>query len=158
MDDRGCANRYDAMAEHLGAVVGWLVKRRGAPIDAAEDAVQEAILQLVETADRFWPDNVGGWLRRTAERRLIDANRRRRFMVMEDDEDAFPTPAPDLDSILAVRAALSDLEPEARRVVVLRLAGYSWSQVAHRSGATEEGARKRFVRAIAILATRLDSD
>ena len=31
---------------------------------------------------------------------------------MEDDEDAFPTPGPDLDSILAVRAALSDLEPE----------------------------------------------
>lgn len=76
------------------AVIGILV-RRGADFAAAEDAVQDALLEAV----RVWPGNppqdAKGWLVTVAWRRFLDAARadasRRRREVVVDSE-----PKPDL--------------------------------------------------------------
>src|SRR3954454_7654481 len=76
------------------AVIGILV-RRGADFAAAEDAVQDALVEAV----RVWPDDPPrdpqGWLVTVAWRRFLDATRadtsRRRREVLVDDE---PPPEP----------------------------------------------------------------
>jgi RNA polymerase sigma factor (sigma-70 family) len=148
------AERERVVAEQIPGATAWLRKRRGATREAADDAVQEALLQLVELSTRTWPDNVAGWLRRVAERRLIDADRRRSKVSTADDLDATQE-GPDLDALLAIRAALRGLERETRAIVVRRLAGASWAEISAREGLSEEAARKRFARALAILADQL---
>ena len=60
---------------HAPRVLGALVRRYG-DLDAAEDAVQEALL----AASRQWPvegvpDDPAAWLVTVASRRLVDARR-----------------------------------------------------------------------------------
>ena len=66
------AQTVDLLRELSPQVLGALVRRYG-HFDAAEDAVQEALI----AATRQWPvtgtpDNPRGWLIRIASRRLID--------------------------------------------------------------------------------------
>ncbi|MDP9258127.1 MAG: sigma-70 family RNA polymerase sigma factor [Actinomycetota bacterium] len=117
------------------------------PRDVAEEAVQEALLQLVEMSARVGPTDVEGWLRRTAERRLIDAERHRRTQVPSSAESEAwdqAAVAPDMDAVVALRSSLRRLQPERRTLVVLRLSGASWREVAEATGLAEDVARKRF--------------
>ena len=93
-------------------VLGILV-RRGADFAAAEDAVQDALVEAV----RVWPTagrtrDPKGWLITVAWRRFLDATRsdtaRRRREDLLDEEPA-PGPAPALDDTL--RAELDPALP-----------------------------------------------
>jgi len=83
-------------------VIGILV-HRGADFAAAEDAVQEALVEAL----RVWPDDPPrdpqGWLVTVAWRRYLDAVRadssRRRREVLVDDEPA-PGPGTEVDDTL----------------------------------------------------------
>ncbi len=83
-------------------VTGILV-RRGAEFAAAEDAVQDALVEAV----RVWPDDpprdAKAWLVTVAWRRFLDATRadaaRRRREDLVDEEPA-PTPAAAVDDTL----------------------------------------------------------
>ena len=93
-------------------VLGILV-RRGADFAAAEDAVQDALVEAVRvrpTAGR--PRDPKGWLITVAWRRFLDATRsdtaRRRREDLLDEEPA-PGPAPALDDTL--RAELDPALP-----------------------------------------------
>ncbi|MGP3634833.1 RNA polymerase sigma factor [Streptomyces sp. 24-1644] len=91
----------DLLRRHAPQVLGALVRRYG-HFDAAEDAVQEALL----AAARQWPadglpENPRGWLIRIASRRLADqlrsesARRRREETVAAlTPRDAFTAPPP----------------------------------------------------------------
>ncbi|MFC9245141.1 RNA polymerase sigma factor [Streptomyces sp. NPDC057136] len=91
----------DLLRRHAPQVLGALVRRYG-HFDAAEDAVQEALL----AAARQWPadglpDNPRGWLIRIASRRLADqlrsesARRRREETAAAlTPRDAFTAPPP----------------------------------------------------------------
>ncbi|MEU8677267.1 sigma-70 family RNA polymerase sigma factor [Streptomyces sp. NPDC048560] len=91
----------DLLRRHAPQVLGALVRRYG-HFDAAEDAVQEALL----AAARQWPadglpDNPRGWLIRIASRRLTDqlrsetARRRREETAAAlTPRDAFTAPPP----------------------------------------------------------------
>ncbi|MFC8920637.1 RNA polymerase sigma factor [Streptomyces sp. NPDC057116] len=91
----------DLLRHHAPQVLGALVRRYG-HFDAAEDAVQEALL----AAARQWPgdgvpDNPRGWLIRVASRRLTDqlrADEARRRREEADaalaPRDAFTAPPP----------------------------------------------------------------
>ncbi|WP_159796522.1 RNA polymerase sigma factor [Puerhibacterium puerhi] len=75
-------------------VIGVLV-RRGAPFAAAEDAVQDALVEAVRTWSAHPPRDPQGWLVTVAWRRYLDAvraedSRRRR----EERVEAEPAPAP----------------------------------------------------------------
>ena len=76
------------------AVIGVLV-RRGADFAAAEDAVQEALVEAVRAWPADPPRDAKGWLVTVAWRKLLDvtraeASRRRREIVVEEE----PTPGP----------------------------------------------------------------
>ena len=85
----------DALLRTLTPAVLGILVRRGADFAAAEDAVQDAVVEAV----RVWPDDPPrdpkGWLVTVAWRRFLDAaradaSRRRR----EDRVDAEPVPEP----------------------------------------------------------------
>ncbi|MER6317669.1 sigma-70 family RNA polymerase sigma factor [Streptomyces sp. NPDC001581] len=119
-------------------VLGALVRRYG-HFDAAEDAVQEALL----AAARQWPaegrpDHPRGWLIRVASRRLTDqlrsedARRRREETAAAlTPRDAFVapppgesrTPAEDDTLALLFLCCHAELSPEARIALTLRAVG-----------------------------------
>ncbi|MGZ4376011.1 MAG: RNA polymerase sigma factor [Gaiellaceae bacterium] len=95
----------DLLRELAPQVLGSLL-RRGGPFDAAEDAVQEALV----AATRQWPTegiprNPRGWLVTVARRRLtdelrsIEASKRREIeMASRGPADALLSPSPDADA------------------------------------------------------------
>ncbi|MFD9705175.1 RNA polymerase sigma factor [Lentzea sp. NPDC059081] len=109
------------------AVIGVLV-RRGADFAAAEDAVQDALVEAV----RVWPDDpprdAKGWLVTAAWRKFLDATRadtaRRR---REDVVDAEPEPGPAQDADDTLRlyflCAHPSLTPSSAVALTLRAVG-----------------------------------
>jgi RNA polymerase sigma factor (sigma-70 family) len=108
-------------------VIGILV-RRGADFAAAEDAVQEALVEAV----RVWPDdppqNPKAWLVTVAWRKFIDASRadasrRRREDLVE--EQPVPEPVSSLDDTLRLYflCAHPSLTPSSAVALTLRAVG-----------------------------------
>jgi predicted RNA polymerase sigma factor len=108
-------------------VIAILV-RRGADFAAAEDAVQDALVEAL----RVWPDDAPrdakGWLVTVAWRRFLDATRadasRRRREGLVDDEPA-PGPAPSGDDTLQLYflCAHPSLTPSSAVALTLRAVG-----------------------------------
>ncbi|MFJ5893405.1 RNA polymerase sigma factor [Streptomyces californicus] len=108
-------------------VIGVLV-RRGADFAAAEDAVQDALVEAV----RVWPDDPPrdpkGWLITVAWRRFVDAARaetaRRRREDRAETEPA-PGPAPSVDDTLRLYflCAHPSLTPSSAVALTLRAVG-----------------------------------
>ncbi|MFE9563114.1 RNA polymerase sigma factor [Streptomyces sp. NPDC006487] len=108
-------------------VLGILV-RRGADFAAAEDAVQEALLEAV----RVWPEDPPrdpkAWLVTVAWRRFLDATRadtaRRRREDRVEEEPA-PGPAPGVDDTLQLYflCAHPSLTPSSAVALTLRAVG-----------------------------------
>ncbi|MFI9174981.1 RNA polymerase sigma factor [Streptomyces lincolnensis] len=90
---RGSTDKIeDLLRRHAPQVLGALVRRYG-HFDAAEDAVQEALL----AAARQWPsealpENPRGWLIRVASRRLTDALRAEEARRAREERVAALTP------------------------------------------------------------------
>ncbi|MFJ9243518.1 RNA polymerase sigma factor [Streptomyces sp. NPDC101776] len=109
------------------SVLGILV-RRGADFAAAEDAVQDALVEAV----RVWPDepprDPKGWLVTVAWRRFLDATRadtaRRRREDLVDEEPA-PGHAPAADDTLRLYflCAHPSLTPSSAVALTLRAVG-----------------------------------
>lgn len=108
-------------------VIGALV-RRGADFAAAEDAVQDALVEAV----RVWPDDppreAKGWLVTAAWRKFLDATRtetaRRRREDLVDGEPE-PTPAAAVDDTLQLYflCAHPSLTPTSSVALTLRAVG-----------------------------------
>ncbi len=111
----------------IPGVIGILV-RRGADFAAAEDAVQDALVEAVRTWPADPPRDPKGWLVTVAWRRFLDATRadtaRRRREDQVDQEPA-PAPAPpDDDSLqLYFLCAHPALSPSAAVALTLRAVG-----------------------------------
>ena len=87
---------------------------------AAEDIAQEAFLAAVRALDRFDRRRpFGPWLHRIVVNRAIDWSRARTLRAEVELGDR-PAPAPPERDPDAVAAALAELSPEHRAVVVLR--------------------------------------
>jgi RNA polymerase sigma factor (sigma-70 family) len=96
----------DLLRELAPQVLGVLTRRYG-DFDAAEDAVQEALLAAaVHWPAEGVPDRPRGWLIQTATRRLIDQRRSERSRIAREDRALLtqPPPAdvPDRDDTLVV--------------------------------------------------------
>jgi RNA polymerase sigma-70 factor (ECF subfamily) len=109
----------------------WLVVHDAA---AAEDIAQEAFVSALRALDRFDRRRpLGPWLHRIVVNRAIDWSRARALRP-ETGADMLPEPAaPDAPVEFGsdVVAALADLGPEHRAVVVLRhLLGYTPGEIA----------------------------
>ncbi|TLS42254.1 sigma-70 family RNA polymerase sigma factor [Streptomyces montanus] len=128
----------DLLRQHAPQVLGALVRRYG-HFDAAEDAVQEALLAAAgQWPESGVPDNPRGWLIKVASRRLTDVLRseeaRRRREEQEaalTPRDAFTAPPPGLDRAPSEDDTLTllflcchpDLTPTAQIALTLRAVG-----------------------------------
>ncbi|HEY6889657.1 MAG TPA: RNA polymerase sigma factor, partial [Solirubrobacter sp.] len=109
----------------------WLVVHDAA---AAEDIAQEAFVSALRALDRFDRRRpLAPWLHRIVVNRAIDWSRARALRP-ETGADTLPEPAaPEVGDELGdeLVAALADLGPEHRAVVVLRhLLGYTPGEIA----------------------------
>jgi RNA polymerase sigma factor (sigma-70 family) len=109
------------------SVIGILV-RRGADFAAAEDAVQDALLEAVRNWPTDPPRDPKGWLVTVAWRRFLDATRsaaaRRRREEVVDAEPA-PGPAPETDDTLWLffLCAHPSMSPASAVALTLRAVG-----------------------------------
>jgi RNA polymerase sigma factor (sigma-70 family) len=118
----------EALLRTLTPTVIGILGRRGADFAAAEDAVQEALVEAV----RVWPDDPPrdpkGWLVTAAWRKFLDAVRadtsRRRREVLVDDEPA-PGPGVEVDDTLRLYflCAHPSLTPASAVALTLRAVG-----------------------------------
>jgi RNA polymerase sigma-70 factor, ECF subfamily len=137
----------------------WLVVHDAA---AAEDIAQEAFLSALRALDRFDRRRpLAPWLHRIAVNRAIDFARARALRP-ETAADAVPEPAapdaaPELGDDLV--AALADLGPEHRAVVVLRhLLGYTPGEIATMLDLPRGTVNSRLRRALDALSLRLGDE
>ena len=120
MDDRLLR---DLTPQGLGILV-----RRGAEFAAAEDAVQEALIEAVRHWPERMPDEPRGWLVKVATRKLIDAqraetSRRRRELKVELEPAQGPTEHSDDTLLLLSRCCHRDLTPASAVALTLRAVG-----------------------------------
>ena len=86
----------DLLRESAPQVLGALVRRHG-DFDAAEDAVQEALLAAAQHWPRDGvPESPRGWLLQTAERRLIDQWRSEQSRRSRESVASQEPPAPEV--------------------------------------------------------------
>lgn len=111
----------------IPGVIGVVV-RRGADFAAAEDAVQDALVEAV----RVWPDDPPrdpkGWLVTVAWRRFLDAtraeaSRRRREEAVEEEPTPGPVPGGDDTLHLYFLCAHPSLTPSSAVALTLRAVG-----------------------------------
>ncbi|WP_020667203.1 RNA polymerase sigma factor [Amycolatopsis nigrescens] len=128
----------DLLRPHAPQVLGALVRRYG-HFDAAEDAVQEALLAAAgQWPESGVPDNPQGWLIRVASRRLTDALRSDQARRLREEKaaaltprDAFTAPPPGPDRAPSEDDTLTllflcchpDLPPPAQIALTLRAVG-----------------------------------
>ncbi|MCW2760408.1 MAG: polymerase subunit sigma-24 [Marmoricola sp.] len=111
------------------SVLGILV-RRGADFAAAEDAVQDALVEAVRVWPADPPKDPKGWLITVAWRRFLDATRadaarRRREELVDEDPAPGSGPAPAADDTLQLYflCAHPSLTPSSAVALTLRAVG-----------------------------------
>src|SRR5215216_1121488 len=108
-------------------VVAGLV-RRGEDFDAAEDALQEALLEALRVWPEHPPRDPGAWLTTVATRRLVDAHRSE-VARHRREETTYPEPRPaateegDDTLFLLFRCCHPDLAPASQVALTLRAVG-----------------------------------
>lgn len=147
----------------IPGVLGVLV-RRGADFAAAEDAVQEALVEAVRTWPADPPRDPKGWLVTVAWRRFLDgrradgARRRRENLV---DAEPVPGPVPSDDDTLRLYflCAHPSLTPASAVALTLRaVGGLTTRQIAQAYLVPEATMAQRISRAKRTLAgARLDT-
>src|SRR5262245_12348884 len=107
----------------------------------AEDITQEVFAKLMRAIQKYEPRDVpfAAWILRVARNAALDHVRARRQIPFEEVRtDDGGHEEEDLERTQCLRAALMNLSPEQREVLVLRhLAGLSPGEIAKRMGKTE---------------------
>lgn len=118
----------EALLRSLTPSVLTVLVRRGADFAAAEDAVQDALVEAVRVWPTDPPRDAKGWLVTVAWRKFLDAARadtaRRRREDLVDEEPA-PGPAPAVDDTLQLYflCAHPSLTPSSAVALTLRAVG-----------------------------------
>lgn len=139
-----------ALAPYVGRVCGAIALDRG------DDAMQETFIAILRNLKSLRdPAALHGWVRRIAVRESIRVARGRDVPV---DPATIPSghAAPvDIATVLDVRAALTDLTPQQRAILVLRdVDGLSESEVAAHVGVPAGTVKSRLHRARTAFARR----
>jgi RNA polymerase sigma factor (sigma-70 family) len=117
----------DALRGLVPRVLAGLV-RRGEDFDAAEDALQEALLEALRVWPEHPPRDPRGWLSTVATRRLVDA-RRSEAARNRREEAVYAEPRPgateggDDTLFLLFRCCHPDLSPASQVALTLRAVG-----------------------------------
>ncbi|MET9602331.1 DUF6596 domain-containing protein [Streptomyces sp. NPDC006459] len=118
----------EALLRSLTPGVLTVLVRRGADFAAAEDALQEALIEAVRTWPADPPRDPKGWLVTAAWRKFLDATRsdtarRRREDLVEEEPPRGPAPAVDDTLQLYFLCAHPSLTPSAAVALTLRAVG-----------------------------------
>jgi RNA polymerase sigma factor (sigma-70 family) len=104
--------------------------RRGEDFDAAEDALQEALLEALRVWPEHPPRDPGAWLQTVATRRLVDARRseaarrRREEAMYAEPRAGRPTPEEGDDTLFLLFCCCHpDLAPASQVALTLRAVG-----------------------------------
>lgn len=142
-DQQAFANLYESCSPQLYALLLRMLKRR----DWAEDALQEAFINIWQNAGTYTPERGAPltWLMSIARYRALDALRRRRPEVSISDEPqagfyglAAGVQDPDvrseeLEALRALQTCLEELQDMQRECVLLAYyEGYTHSELAER--------------------------
>jgi RNA polymerase sigma-70 factor, ECF subfamily len=106
----------------------------------AEDAVQEAFLRAYEALDRFDPGQTfSAWLNRIVANAALDLARRKKVRNAETLSESFPAtfrdPAEGAELRERLEAALTQLQPRARAVIVLHdVEGFTHAEIGEMLG------------------------
>ncbi len=128
--------------------------------DTPDDCVQEAFIELARQAQS--PDRILAWLYRVVRNRAISharsAGRRRKYEAAAASQMALwfePSAGSSLDA-KAATAALLELSPQHREVIVARIWGaLSFEQIAELVGSSVSTAHRRYFEGLAHLRERL---
>ncbi|MBJ7457019.1 MAG: sigma-70 family RNA polymerase sigma factor, partial [Thermoleophilia bacterium] len=146
-----------ALPSLVPAVIGVLV-RRGADFAAAEDAVQEGLIEALRTWREAAPEDPKAWLVTVAWRRFLDAGRAdasRRAREERVAAEPAPGPVPDVDDTLQLYflCAHPSLTPASAVALTLRaLGGLTTRQIADAYLVPEATMAQRISRAKATIA------
>jgi RNA polymerase sigma factor (sigma-70 family) len=136
---------YDRYRDRLLRSVRAAVR---APDETIEDACAFAWLQLVATRPEHGP-RVFAWLRAVAVHEAIRLARLDRRYEGCDAEWAVDPRLPDVETLVEAREAgraLRSLRDRQRRILVLFLAGYSYEEIAERTGDTVRTVERQLLR------------
>ena len=120
---------------YIRPIYGYCLLRLGNR-ERAEDATSQTFERALAALPRYRAKSFRGWLFRIAHNVVIDAQRARSGMPIEEAwsvADDHPTPeqlALDADAELSVRKLLAHLSEDQREVIELDLAGVSGPEIA----------------------------
>ncbi|QEU96702.1 RNA polymerase sigma factor [Streptomyces kanamyceticus] len=153
----------EALLRGLTPSVLTVLVRRGADFAAAEDAVQDALVEAVRVWPTDPPRDPKGWLVTVAWRRFLDARRadtarRRREDLIEEEPAPGPAPAADDTLQLYFLCAHPSLTPSSAVALTLRaVGGLTTRQIARAYLVPEATMAQRISRAKrAVSGVRLD--
>ncbi len=157
----------DAFARHHAELFRYAARFTGDG-DVAEDVVQETFVRMAERPPAH-DTNLRAWLYRVATTVALDLLRasRRRFALVRSREHALPMgdPPPDPAALVEredlrerVRAALAELEPRDRAVLLMRETGFAHREIAEAVGTTTKSVGTMIARALEKLSRRLPLD
>jgi len=145
------------------AALGWLGNEQ-----EAHEVAQEALLRAYRARDRYDPSRpFYPWLRRIIRNACVDARRRGRHRALTGlDEARVASTAPDpservetADAVAHLRAAMEELSPEHREILVLRhFEDLSYAEIAEILGVAQGTVMSRLYRARKALAHRMEED
>jgi RNA polymerase sigma-70 factor, ECF subfamily len=152
-DQRACRELIDRHGQRLLAIV----HATNGDLGIAEDIVQEALIRALQQAEQLREEaSMFPWLVRIALRVGLDYRRKVRREMLTDqirEEAAAEEASPDhrvsaAEDSSRVRAALAELKPAQRQLVVLRyFASLSVAELAEVFGKSEPAIRKDLQRA-----------
>ncbi|MET0685002.1 MAG: sigma factor, partial [Solirubrobacteraceae bacterium] len=129
IDERTRRLDEDALRVLVPRVLAGLV-RRGEDFDAAEDALQEALLEALRVWPEHPPRDPRAWLTTVATRRLVDARRSEVARHRREGEaEAEPRPEPAAEEVgddtlfLLFRCCHPALAPASQVALTLRAVG-----------------------------------
>lgn len=121
-------SELDELLKHLGPQVLGILVRRGADFAAAEDAVQEALVEAFRRWPSAQPDEPKAWLVTVASRRYVDAvrseaARRRREERFHEEPGPGATEQADDTLLLLFLSCHPALSPTSAVALTLRAVG-----------------------------------
>lgn len=161
---RGCQHRLRAF-----------IAGRTSNIADAEDVYQEITYQLIKADSYLHPiEQVAAWLFRAARNELIDRSRKKRELLLSDDDDSDWPEGDELAEVLfdsqddaenqylrqliltELELALADMPPQQREAFAkTELQGYSFKALADETGIAVETLLSRKHQAVLFLRLRL---
>lgn len=161
---RGNAKAQRALFDKFAPKMLAVCKRYLRNIDEAEDALQDGFVKVFQKIPEFKMEgSLEGWIRRIMVNNSLDAIRRNKKQLLEDDVDSvqhkvsftdFQFDDMDLQYLMKIIQSL----PDGYRVVfnMFAIEGYSHKEIAETLGVSENTSKSQYSRARALLRDKLE--